>query len=78
MNLDQIEGQWKQWRRKAVHHFKNMMNDELAAIAGKYEERVGRLQGWYSIDKEEAKCEVAAYAIHASATIGLCYGMLQR
>jgi hypothetical protein len=34
------------------------MNDELAAIVGKYEEHVGRLQGRYRIAKEEAKREV--------------------
>lgn len=35
-----------------------MMNDELAAISGKYEEVVGRLQEKYGIAKEEAKQQV--------------------
>jgi len=34
------------------------MNDELAAIAGKYEELVGRLQESYGIAKDEARVRV--------------------
>jgi uncharacterized protein YjbJ (UPF0337 family) len=55
MSWDRIEGQWKQRRGKAMHHWGRIMNDELAAIAGKYEELVGKLQERYGIAKEEAK-----------------------
>ena len=58
MGWDRIEGQWKQRRGKAIHHWGKMMNDELAAIAGKYEELVGRLQENYGIAKEEARRQV--------------------
>lgn len=34
------------------------MNDELAAIAGKYEELVGKLQEKYGIATEEAKGQI--------------------
>jgi uncharacterized protein YjbJ (UPF0337 family) len=61
MGWDQIEGQWKQRRGRAVHHWGKMMNDELAAIAGKYEELVGRLQEKYGIAKEETKERVDAF-----------------
>ncbi len=61
MSWDRIEGQWKQGRGKAVHHWGKMMNDELAAIAGKYEELVGRLQEKYGIAKEEAKGQIEEY-----------------
>jgi len=54
MNWDRMEGQWKQHRGKAVHRWGKVMNDDLAAIAGKYEELVGRLQERYGIAKEEA------------------------
>lgn len=50
-----MEGVWKQRRGKAVHHWGKMMNDELAAIAGKYEELVGRLQERYGIASEKSK-----------------------
>ena len=58
MNWDRMEGVWKQRRGKAVHHWGKMMNDELAAIAGKYEELVGRLQTKYGIAKEKANSQV--------------------
>lgn len=55
MNWDRIEGEWKQRRGKAVHHWGKMMNDELAAIAGKYEELVGKLQEKYGIANDRSK-----------------------
>ena len=38
-----------------MHHWGKMMNDQLAAISGKYEELVGRLQEKYGIAREEAR-----------------------
>jgi uncharacterized protein YjbJ (UPF0337 family) len=61
MNWDRIEGQWKQRRGKAVHHWGKMMDDELATIAGKYEELVGRLQERYGIALEEARGHAAGH-----------------
>jgi uncharacterized protein YjbJ (UPF0337 family) len=58
MNWDRVEGQWKQRRGKAVHHWGKIMNDELAAIAGKHEQLVGILQEKYGIAKEEARRQV--------------------
>jgi uncharacterized protein YjbJ (UPF0337 family) len=58
MNWDRMEGEWKQRRGKAVHHWGKLMNDELAAIAGKYEELVGKLQERYGIAKEAANRQV--------------------
>ena len=63
MNWDRVEGQWKQRRGKAVHHWGKVMNDELAAIAGKYEELVGKLQERYGIAKDEARQHVRDYRI---------------
>jgi uncharacterized protein YjbJ (UPF0337 family) len=61
MNWDRIEGQWKQRRGKAMGHWGKIMNDELAAVAGKYEELVGKLQEGYGIAKEEAKEKVGEF-----------------
>jgi uncharacterized protein YjbJ (UPF0337 family) len=58
MNWDRVEGQWKQRRGKAVNHWGKIMNDELAAIAGKHELLVGVLQEKYGVAKEEAKRQV--------------------
>ena len=61
MNWDCVEGKWKQRRGKAVQHWCKLMNDELAAIAGKYEELVGRLQEDYGIAREKAGVQAARY-----------------
>jgi uncharacterized protein YjbJ (UPF0337 family) len=61
MNWDRVEGQWKQRRGKAVSQWGKMMNDELAAIAGKHEQLVGILQEKYGVAKEEAKRQVAEF-----------------
>jgi uncharacterized protein YjbJ (UPF0337 family) len=61
MNWDRVEGQWKQRRGKAVHHWGKVMNDELAAISGKYEELVGRLQEKFGIAKDEARGQIEEY-----------------
>jgi len=58
MNWDRIEGQWKQRRGKATHHWGKLMNDELAAIAGRYENLVGKLQEKYGMAKEDARIQV--------------------
>ena len=61
MSWDRIEGEWKQRRGKATYQWGKMMNDELAVIAGKYEELVGGLQERYGVAKEEAKCQVVEF-----------------
>ena len=61
MNWDRVEGQWKQQRGKAVHHWGKLMNDELAAIAGKHEQFVGILQEKYGVAKEEAKRQIVEF-----------------
>ena len=58
MNWDRVEGEWKQRRGKATYYWGRVMKDELAAIAGKYEEYVGRLQQKYGIAAENSKREV--------------------
>ncbi len=58
MNWDRVEGHWKQRRGKAVHHWGKVMNDELAAVAGKHEQLVGILQEKYGAAKEDAKRQV--------------------
>lgn len=58
MNWDRMEGEWKQRRGKAVHHWGTVMNDELASIAGTYEELVGRLQESYGIASEQSKRQI--------------------
>lgn len=56
MSWDQLEGQWKQRRGNALNQWGKMMNDELAAVSGKYVELVGRLQEKYGNAKEQVDC----------------------
>ncbi len=63
VNWDRLEGQWKQQRGKAIYHWGRMMNDELSAILGKYEELVGKLQEKYGIAKDEARHSVVEYKV---------------
>jgi uncharacterized protein YjbJ (UPF0337 family) len=66
MSQDRIEAQWKQRRGKAMHYWGKMMYDELAKIASKHEEFMGRLQEEYGITEEEAKGQVD----HVKKTVG--------
>jgi len=63
VNWDRVEGRWKQQRGRAVYQWGKMMNDELSAILGKYEELVGKLQEKYGIAKDEARHRVDEYVI---------------
>jgi len=63
VNWDRLEGQGKQQRGKAVYQWGRMMNDELSAMLGKYEELVGKLQEKYGIVKDEARHSVNEYKI---------------
>jgi uncharacterized protein YjbJ (UPF0337 family) len=67
MNWDQVEGQWKQRRGKAADIWGKIMNDELAAVAGKYVELVGRLQEKYGIAKEEGKQQAECLKLQCNA-----------
>jgi uncharacterized protein YjbJ (UPF0337 family) len=44
MNWDRMEGEWKQRRGKAVQNWGELMNDDLAAIAGKHKDVVRTAQ----------------------------------
>ena len=47
-----------------MSHWGKMMNDELAAVAGKHEQLVGILQEKYGVAKEEAKQQVVDFKKH--------------
>lgn len=61
MNWDRIEGQWKQRRGKAVRLWGKVMNDELAGVAGRYEQLVGQLQERFGNAREEATEHTARF-----------------
>ena len=61
MNRDRVEIIWNQQVERAVRHWKNMMNIEIAAIAGKHKQFAGILQRNYGAAKEGVKRQVDAF-----------------
>jgi len=55
MNWDQISGNWKQVKGKFKEHWGKLTDDDLAVIAGKRDQLIGKLQEKYGISKEEAE-----------------------
>lgn len=58
MNLDQIEGNWKQLKGKARQQWGKLTDDDIERIAGRHDELVGRVQERYGKTREEAESEV--------------------
>ena len=58
MNLDQIDGKWKQFKGKAQQKWGEITGDEWDQIEGRREELVGLVQERYGKAKEEAEKEV--------------------
>jgi len=58
MNWDQISGQWKQLKGKALQRWGKLTDDDWDLIEGKREELVGRVQALYGKRKDEAEREV--------------------
>lgn len=59
MNWEQIEGQWLQLTGKAKARWGKLTDDDLAVIAGKKDQLVGKVQERYGIMKEEAEKQVS-------------------
>jgi uncharacterized protein YjbJ (UPF0337 family) len=58
MNMDILEGKWKQLKGKAQQQWGKLTNDDLDRIAGKHEELVGMVQEKYGYAREQAEAEV--------------------
>jgi uncharacterized protein YjbJ (UPF0337 family) len=59
MNWDPIEGNWKRLRDKARVQWGKLTDDQLAVMAGKREQPVGRVQ---EIGKDEAETQLDLFA----------------
>jgi len=62
MNWDQIEGNWKQLKGKALEKWGEITDDEMDVIAGKKGQLVGKIQARYGMSKEEAEKEVKDFS----------------
>ena len=61
MNLDQMEGKWKQWKGAAKEQWGKLTDDDLDVIAGKRDQLIGKIQERYGIAKAEAKKEAESW-----------------
>lgn len=55
MNIDQIEGNWKQLAGEIKRKWGLLTEDELTVAAGQQDVIVGKLQEHYGLVKEEAQ-----------------------
>ncbi|MGH8251977.1 MAG: CsbD family protein [Steroidobacteraceae bacterium] len=61
MNWDRIEGNWKQFRGKALEQWGKLTDDELDVIAGKRDALSGRIQEVYGISQDEAERQIRRF-----------------
>jgi uncharacterized protein YjbJ (UPF0337 family) len=61
MNWTQIEGQWHQLLGEFKSQWGKLTDDDLATIAGKREQMVGKIQERYGIVKEDAEDQIDAW-----------------
>ena len=62
MNRDRIEGSWKQFRGRAKTQWGALTDDELARIAGRQDQLIGKLQERYGYTRDRARGEVERWA----------------
>lgn len=58
MNLDRLEGNWKQFAGKIKENWGKLTDDDIAMIAGKRDQLDGKLQEKYGLGKEEVKKQI--------------------
>ena len=58
MNWDRIEGNWKEFKGKALTQWGKLTNDDLDVVEGKRVELAGRLQQRYGYAKDQAEKEI--------------------
>lgn len=58
MNIDQIEGNWKQLKGKVKQQWGKLTDDDLEVIEGNRQELSGRIQEVYGCNKAEAKKQI--------------------
>lgn len=61
MNWDQIEGNWKEFKGKAVAQWGKLTGDEIDRIDGRRTELAGLIQQKYGKTREEAEKEIDAW-----------------
>jgi len=58
MNWDRIEGNWKQLTGKAKEQWGKLTDGDMAIIAGRRDQLIGKIQERYGIAKDEAEKQI--------------------
>jgi uncharacterized protein YjbJ (UPF0337 family) len=61
MTWDQIKGMWTEARGHIREHWGKLTDDDLDVIAGRRDQLIGKIQQRYSITKDVARRQVAAF-----------------
>ena len=59
MNLDRIEGNWKQFKGNVKEQWGKLTDDQLDVIAGKRDKLAGKIQEMYGISKNAAEKQLS-------------------
>jgi len=62
MNWTRIEGQWHQLKGSVKSQWAKLTDDDLANIAGKREQLLGKIQEHYGVLKEDAGKQIDKWA----------------
>lgn len=61
MNVEQLEGKWKQYKGQVRQKWGHLTDDDMQVIAGKRDVLIGRVQERYGLAKEKATAEVDGF-----------------
>ncbi len=61
MNMDILEGKWKQLKGQVKQQWGDLTDDDLDRIEGRYDELVGLVQERYGRSRAEAEQEVSDF-----------------
>lgn len=61
MNMDQVEGNWKQLKGKVKQQWGKLTDDDIDVIEGNRQELSGKIQEAYGCNKAEAEKQIAEW-----------------
>lgn len=61
MNLDRIEGNWKQFVGNVQEQWGRLTSDHLTVLAGKRDRLSGKIQERYGISRDESRKQLAQW-----------------
>jgi uncharacterized protein YjbJ (UPF0337 family) len=61
MNMDSIEGKWKQIKGSVKEQWGKLTDDDLRVINGKRDQLVGKIQERYGVAKAEAERQLSEF-----------------